>query len=96
MENVNEHLMDCLELLKFLNHSWVLHGIAVCQKFCRRRIYSLRIFPQILLSHVRNLAHKLGEDAIVLEIGCGAYAPFARWCAEAGVKQAAGKFQERT
>ncbi|CAL1142201.1 unnamed protein product [Cladocopium goreaui] len=28
-----------------------------------------------------------GEDSIVLEIGCGAYAPFARWCAEAGAKQ---------
>ena len=24
----------------------------------------------------------------MLEIGCGAYAPFARWCAEAGAKQA--------
>lgn len=37
-----------------------------------------------------------GEDAMVLEIGCGAYAPFARWCADAGVKQAALGFVEST
>lgn len=28
-----------------------------------------------------------GEDAIVLEVGCGAYAPFARLCADEGATQ---------
>ena len=28
-----------------------------------------------------------GEDAIVLEVGCGAYAPFARLCADEGANQ---------
>ena len=67
-----------------MNHSWVL-------QFARSSAEggsSWRLLPQILLYHIRNLAHKLGEDSIVLEIGCGAYAPFARWCAEAGAKQA--------
>ncbi|CAK9031686.1 Protein arginine N-methyltransferase 7 (TbPRMT7) [Durusdinium trenchii] len=45
-----------------------------------------RSFQRAIQQSIEHWA-SLGEDTVVLEIGCGAYAPFARLCADEGAKQ---------